>query len=140
MPGGKNANEATNQCCSDCAEERVVADSHCLLPFLLGRNSLAHTVQDAVDSAVGTPKTAISVDTAIYPEFSSHYWVKGSDPTTVRQFLTPEKIKFIEETKPRGTIATNALYLVYFEYGVLGNDQELDSFIDQISRLAANFL
>jgi hypothetical protein len=108
--------------------------------FLLGRNSLAHTVQDAVDSAVGTPKTAISVDTALYPEFSSHYWLKGSDPATVKQFLTPEKIKFIEETKPRGTIATNALYLVYFEYGVLGSDQELDSFIDQIGRLAANFL
>lgn len=108
--------------------------------FLLGRNSIAHTVQDAVDNIVGAPKTAIGVDTAIYPEFSLHYWLKGIDPAAVRRFLTPEKIKFIEETKPRGIIATNALYLVYFEDGVLGSDQELDSFIGEIRRLAANFL
>lgn len=108
--------------------------------FLLGQNSIEHTIQEAVNNVVGAPKTAIGVDTRIFPEFSSRYWLKGSDPAAVKRFLTPEKVKFIEDTKPRGIIATNALYLVYFEFGVLGSDPELDAFIDQIGRLAAIFL
>ena len=108
--------------------------------FLLGPNSIEHTVHDVVDHVVGLPNTAISLDRATYPEFSSHYWLKGNDPAAVRLFLTPEKIKFVEETKPRGIVGTNADYLVYFEYGVLDSDEELDSFINQIGRLAATFL
>ena len=108
--------------------------------FSLGRNSIEHTVQNAVNNVVGTPKTAIDVEAAAYPGFSSLYWLRGNDPAAVRRFLTPEKIKFIEETKPKGIIATNALYLVYFEYGVLNSEPELDSFIGEIGRLAANLL
>lgn len=108
--------------------------------FLLGKNSIEHTVHDVVDNVVGIPNSAITLDTASYPEFSSHYWLKGNDPDAVRRFFTPEKARFVEEAKPRGIIAANALYLVYFEYGVLDSDEEFDSFINQIGKLASNFL
>jgi hypothetical protein len=108
--------------------------------FSLGKNSIVHAVQNAVDKMVGTAKSDIKIDGVLYPEFSTHYWLKGSDPDAVTRFLSPEKIKFVETSKLEGVLATNAHYLVYFEDGVLLNETDFDSFISRIERLAANIL
>ena len=79
--------------------------------FSLGRNSVLHTVENAVSKIVGAANATINVDACQYPEFSAHFWIKGSDPDAVNSFLCPDKIRFLETAKLQGTLATNANYL-----------------------------
>lgn len=108
--------------------------------FSLGRNSLVHTVENAVDQLTGKPKSSIEVDPNAGPEFAKHYWLKGSDSGAVVAFLSPEKLRFLGSTKLAGVIATNASYAVYFEYGSLGSAGDFDSFIATVENLVAHIL
>lgn len=108
--------------------------------FSLGRNSVLHTVLNVVDKIAGAAKATINVDERQYPEFSAHYWIRGSDPGAVIAFLSPDKIKFLEAEKLEGVLATNANYLVYFEDGVLLSEQDFNSFIARTETLVANLL
>src|ERR1700687_4004131 len=45
--------------------------------FSLGRNSLVHTVEIAVDKLTGKPKSSIDMDPGADPEFVRHYWLNG---------------------------------------------------------------
>jgi hypothetical protein len=102
--------------------------------FSLGKNSIVHTVQDVVGKMVGEPKLAIQVDPRLYPDFSAHYWIRGSDAAAVSAFLSPEKMRFIETAKLPGILATNANYLVYFEDGTLRTEPDFDSFIATVEK------
>lgn len=108
--------------------------------FSLGRNSVLHTVVSVVDKIVAAPKATITVDPRQYPEFSAHYWIRGSDPCAVNAFLSSDKIRFLETEKLEGILSTNTNYLVYFEDGVLLSEQDFDSFITRADTLVANFL
>jgi hypothetical protein len=108
--------------------------------FSVGRNSVLHTVVTIVDNIVGAPNVTINVDARQYPEFSAHYWIRGSDPGAVTSFLSPDKIGFLETQKLEGILATNTNYLVYFEDGVLLSEQNFDSFIAKVDALVAAIL
>ena len=108
--------------------------------FSLGRNSAVHLVEVVVGKMVGAPKAAIDLDGSQYPEFSRHYWLTGADGAAVTAFLSPSKIRFIEEAKLEGILATNANYLVYFEDGVLQEEQDCDLFIARVEQIVANLL
>ena len=108
--------------------------------FSLGKRSIANTLVNVVEKMAGKPAAAIAVDTQNFPELAKHYWLKGSDNGAVLSFLSPEKIKFLENINLPGTIATNSQYLVYFERGSLRSAQDYDSFIETLDQLAANML
>ena len=108
--------------------------------FALGRNSVVQTVDNVVGRMVGTATPAITLDRLQYPEFSAHYWLKGPDRAAVVSFLSAEKVRFVETAKLKGTIATNANYLVYFESGVLVSEEDFDSFIAKAEKIIANML
>jgi len=108
--------------------------------FSLGKRSIANTLVNVVEKMAGKPAAAIAVDTQNFPEFAKHYWLKGSDNGAVLSFLSPEKIKFLENINLPGAIATNSQYLVYFERGSLRSAQDYDSFIETLDQLAANML
>src|SRR5712672_148415 len=103
--------------------------------FSLGRNSALHTFENVVDKIAGEPKAAINLDARQYPEFSSHFWIRGADPGPVTAFLSSSKISFLENASLPGTLATNANYLVYFEDGVLLSENDFDSFIARVEIL-----
>lgn len=107
--------------------------------FSLGRNSVVHSVENVVARVLGAPKLTVDIDERQYPEFAAHYWIRGTDSDAVTAFLSSSKIKFLESAKLKGVLATNAHYLVYFEYGVLATDQDFDSFVAQTEILVANF-
>jgi hypothetical protein len=108
--------------------------------FSLGRNSTLHAFENVVDKISGTPKPAIELDRSQYPEFTAHYWLRGSDRAAVTAFLSPDKIGFLETTKLEGTVATNAKYLVYFEDGGLFGEEDFDSFITRVEKIVAYLL
>jgi hypothetical protein len=108
--------------------------------FSLGKNSALHTFENVVEKVAGASKPAIEFDASQYPQFSSHFWIRGSDRAVVTAFLSGEKIRFLESAKLKGTLATNANYLVYFEDGVLLTEQDFDSFIARAETLVANLL
>jgi len=108
--------------------------------FSLGKNSIVSTIQDVVGKMVGEPKLAIDVDQRLYPDFSAHYWIRGSDAAAVSAFLSPEKLRFIETAKLPGILSTNANYLVYFEDGTLRTEPDFDSFIATVEKVIAAIL
>jgi hypothetical protein len=108
--------------------------------FSLGRNSAVHAVETVVGRMVGAPKPAIDLDGSQYPDFSQHYWLTGADGAAVTAFLSPSKIRFIEEAKLEGVLAANANYLVYLEDGVLQQEEDCDSFIARVETIVANVL
>jgi len=108
--------------------------------FSLGKNSIVHTVQDVVGKMVGQPQLTIAVDPRLNPDFSAHYWIRGSDVAAISAFLSPEKMRFIETANLPGTLATNSNYLVYFEFGTLGIESDFDSFIAAVEKLIAAIL
>jgi len=108
--------------------------------FSLGRHSVVNAVQNLVDKMTGKPKSSIDVDPRSFPEFAKHYWLKGADRGAVLAFLSPEKITFLGNTKLEGTIATNSQYIVYFELGGLRSENDYDTFIATVEKLAANLL
>ena len=108
--------------------------------FSLGKNSAIHTLENVVEKITGTPRPAIELNRSQYPEFTAHYWLRGSDRAAVAAFLSPDKIRFIETTKLEGTVATNANYLVYFEDGALVREEDFDSFIARVEKIVANLL
>jgi hypothetical protein len=108
--------------------------------FSLGKQSVAHTVIDAVEKMAGKPAPSIDVDPGISPQFAKHYWVKGPESSAVLSFLSPEKLSFLEHSNLAGVIATNAQYFVYFETGSLRTEQDYDTFIGIVDKLAANLL
>src|SRR5262249_56566489 len=108
--------------------------------FSLGRNSPIHTLENEVDKISGASKPSIELDCGQYPEFTAHYWLRGSNRAAVTAFLSPDKIRFIETTKLEGTVATNASYLVYFEDGVLLEEGDFDSFIARVERMVGYLL
>lgn len=93
-----------------------------------------------MDKISGASKPSIELDCGQYPEFTAHYWLRGSNRAAVTAFLSPDKIRFIETTKLEGTVATNANYLVYFENGELLRDQDFDSFIATVEKIVGNVL
>ena len=108
--------------------------------FSLGRHSVVNAVQNLVDKMTGKPKSSIDVDPSSFPEFATHYWLKGADRGAVLGFLSPEKITFLGNTKLVGIIATNSQYIVYFELGSLRSENDYDTFIATAEKLAANLL
>ena len=108
--------------------------------FSLGKNSPIHTLESVVDKISATPKQDIQLELSQFPEFTAHYWLRGSNRAAVTSFLSPDKIRFIERTKLEGTVATNANYLVYFEDGVLLGEEDFDSFIARVEKIVANLL
>ena len=108
--------------------------------FSLGRNSALHTFENVVDKIAGAPKAIITLDARQYPEFSSHFWIRGADPGAITAFLSSSKIGFLENAGLPGTLATNANYLVYFEDGVLLSEKDFDSFIARVETLVTNML
>jgi len=67
-------------------------------------------------------------------------WLNGPDRGAVVAFLSPEKLRFLESTKLAGVIATNANYVLYFEFGSLGSADDFDSFIATVENIAAHLL
>src|SRR3981189_1157903 len=108
--------------------------------FSLGRHSVVNAVQNLVDKMTGKPKSSIDVDPRNFPEFAKHYWLKGSDRGAVLAFLSPEKMTFLGNKKLEGIIATNSRYFVYFELGSLRSENDYDTFIATVEKLAANLL
>jgi len=108
--------------------------------FSLGKNSIVHTVQDVVGKMVGQPQLTIAVDPRLNPDFSAHYWIRGSDAAAISAFLSPETMRFIETANLPGTLATNSNYLVYFELGTLRIESDFDSFIATVEKLIAAIL
>jgi len=108
--------------------------------FSLGRNSVVHAVETVTDRLVGKPNVTIALDSSQDPEFSAHYWITGADRAAVQEFLSPSKVKFIENAKLPGILATNTNYLVYFEDGVLVEEGDFDSFIARVETIIANLL
>jgi hypothetical protein len=108
--------------------------------FSLGRNSVLHAIKGVVDKVAGASKPKIDADPRQFPEFSTHFWLKGSDPAAVTAFLSADKIRFLETAKLEGILATNANYLVYFEDGILLREQDFDFFIASVEKLVANIL
>ncbi len=108
--------------------------------FSLGRHSVVNAVQNLVDKMTGKPKSSIDVDPSSFPEFAKHYWLKGADRGAVLAFLSPEKMTFLGNTKLEGIIATNSQYFVYFELGSLRSENDYDTFIATVEKLAANLL
>ena len=108
--------------------------------FSLGKNSILRKVEDVVGKLTGTPAIAVNVDARQHPEFAAHYWIRGVDPAVVLNFLTSEKIRFIETAGCSGILATNRNYLVYHEDGVLQTETDFDSFIARVEKIAANIL
>jgi hypothetical protein len=108
--------------------------------FSLGRNSVLHAMEDVVDKVAGASKPTIDADACQYPEFSTHFWIRGSDPAAVTAFLSADKIRFLETAKLEGILATNTNYLVYFEDGILLREQDFDVFIASVEKLVANIL
>jgi hypothetical protein len=108
--------------------------------FSLGKNSALHTIEDVVDKIAGASKPTIDLDTRQHPEFSAHFWIRGSDRAAVTAFLSADKIKFLETAKLEGILATNANYLVYFEPGILVSEQDFDVFIARTEKLVTNIL
>ena len=108
--------------------------------FSLGRNSVVNAIENAVDKVAGASKPTIAVDAHQYPEFSRQFWMKGPDSAAVAAFLSTDKIVFLQNAKPKGTLATNTNYLVYFEPGILVNEQDFDVFIAAVENLVANLL
>jgi hypothetical protein len=108
--------------------------------FSMGRNSTLHTFENVVDKIAGAPKATINLDARLYPDFSSHFWLRGSDSGAVTAFLSSSKTGFLENAGLPGTLATNANYLVYFEDGVLLSENDFDSFIARVETIVANML
>jgi hypothetical protein len=108
--------------------------------FSLGRNSLVHMVEIAVDKLTSQPASSIEVEPGAAPEFASHYWLKGSDRGAVLAFLSPEKLRFLGGTKLAGVIASNDKYMVYFEYGSLKSARDFDSFIATVENIVSHLL
>jgi hypothetical protein len=108
--------------------------------FSLGRNSALHTFENVVEKIAGASKPAIDLNARQFPEFSSHFWIRGSDQAAVTAFLSGDKVRFLEAAKLEGTLATNANFVVYFEDGVLLTEQDFDSFIARAETLVANLL
>lgn len=108
--------------------------------FSLGKNSILRKVEDVVGKLTGTPAIAVNVDARQHPEFAAHYWIRGADPAAVLNFLTSEKIRFIETAGCNGILATNRNYLVYHEDGVLQAEADFDSFIARVEKIEANIL
>jgi hypothetical protein len=93
-----------------------------------------------VGKVIGGFKPTINVDARQYPEFSTHFWIRGSDPAAVTAFLYADKIRFLETAKLEGILATNADNLVYFADGILLREQDFDAFIISIEKLVTNIL
>ena len=108
--------------------------------FSLGTHSVAHTVITVVEKMTGKPASSIEVDATFSPQFAKHYWLKGPDSGAVLAFLSPEKLSFLENTSLTGVIATNSQYFVYFESGKMRSEQDYDSFVGTVDKLAANLL
>jgi hypothetical protein len=108
--------------------------------FSLGRKSVVNTIENAVDKIAGAPKPTIAVDAHQYPDFSTHFWIKGPDSAAITAFLSTDKIAFLQNAKPKGTLATNTNYLVYFEPGILVSEQDFDVFISAVEKLVASLL
>jgi hypothetical protein len=108
--------------------------------FSLGRNSALHTMENVVDRLTADTKPTVDLDAHIFPEFSAHFWIRGSDPAAVVEFLSAAKIRFLEATRLEGVLAANDRYLVYFENGILLKDEDFDTFIATVEQLVANML
>ena len=108
--------------------------------FSLGKNSVVHTIENVVEKVAGASEPTIAVDEHQYPEFSTTFWIKGADSAATTAFLSANKIVFLQNAKLKGTLATNANYLVYFEQGILVSEQDFDVFIAEVEKLVANLL
>jgi len=108
--------------------------------FSLGKNSVVHTIENVVEKVAGASEPTIAVDEHQYPEFSTTFWIKGADSAAITAFLSANKIVFLQNAKLKGTLATNANYLVYFEQGILVSEQDFDVFIAEVEKLVANLL
>jgi hypothetical protein len=118
---------------------KVAKIAHAGLPqFSSGKDSVVHTVLNVVEKMTGKPALSIEVDPRISPQFAKHCWLKGPDSGAVLAFLSPEKMSFLENANLAGTIATNSHYFVYFESGSLRTEQDYDTFIGTVDKLAAN--
>jgi hypothetical protein len=108
--------------------------------FSLGKHSVAQIVITVVEKMTRKAASNIEVDPRISPQFAKHYWLKGPDSSAVLAFLSPEKLSFLGNTSLEGVVATNSRYFVYFESGRLRSEQDYDSFIGTVDKLAANLL
>jgi hypothetical protein len=108
--------------------------------FSAGKKSALHTFENAINKIVHASKPEIAIDARLYPEFSTHFWIRGTDQSAVLAFLSSSKINFLENAKLDGVLATNGNYLVYFEDGILQTDQDYDSFVAKADALIANLL
>src|SRR4029077_10399178 len=108
--------------------------------FSLGRNSVLHTMENVVGKIAGASEPTIDVDARQYPEFSAHFWIRGSDPAAVTAFLSTDKIRFLEAANLEGVHAKHKNYFVYFEDGILLREQDFDVLIARAEKLVANML
>jgi 1-aminocyclopropane-1-carboxylate deaminase/D-cysteine desulfhydrase-like pyridoxal-dependent ACC family enzyme len=98
------------------------------------------TFENPIDKLAHLSQPEIRVDARMYPEFAANFWIKRTDAAAVTEFLSGDKIRFLEVTKLKGTLATNANYLVYYEGGKLVTENDFDSFIATAESIAANFV
>lgn len=108
--------------------------------FSVGKKSVAHAVEDFVARAVSRPKPEIDLDPGKCQDFTAHYWLRGPDPAAVVAFLSPDKLRLIANSRLEGIVATNANYLVYFEFGSLITEQDFDSFIAAVEKIIGMIL
>lgn len=108
--------------------------------FSLGKNSRLHSFENALDRMTGKARKTVTVDARLYPTFAAHFWVEGPDPAAVTEFLSGNKLRFLETANLEGILATNANYLVYFEDGILATEADFDSFIKRAESLVRNLL
>jgi len=66
--------------------------------------------------------------------------LRGPDPAAVVAFLSPDKLRLIANSRLEGIVATNANYLVYFEFGSLITEQDFDSFIAAVEKIIGMIL
>jgi hypothetical protein len=104
--------------------------------FSLEPRSAATAVETLVGKVLHEPDATIEVPTSL----GSRYWLRGSDRTAVADFFTPERIRFVEDERLPGTLASNARYLVYYESTAMQTEADYDAFTSVVERIATRFL
>jgi hypothetical protein len=108
--------------------------------FSLGPRSFVHSVENVLQTLTGKPAPTVDADPRMGSDFESHYWLEASDRDAAFSFLRPEKLAFIVREKLKGHIATNSLYIVYWEDGELHGEDDCDSFVGTVEQIVEHLL
>src|SRR5262249_28787595 len=94
--------------------------------FSLEPRSVVATVEALTDKLRQQPDQTVELASA---SFNSRYWLRGPDPAAVAAYFTLDRMRFLESDRLRGTFATNARYLVYYELAAMRTEADYETFV-----------